>query len=57
MYTSAERVAIHAEIMKRSYFVINTVQQYVHNKLDKTLIDDEMATLLRAVKCIEAWLK
>lgn len=57
MYTSAERVAIHNEIMKRSYFVINTVQQYVHNKIDKTLTDEEMATLLRAIKCIEAWLK
>lgn len=57
MYSSAERVAIQAEIVKRSHFVINTVQQYILNKLDKTLTDDEMSTLLRAIKCVEAWLK
>lgn len=57
MYTSAERVAIQNEITKRTHFVMNTVQQYLLSKLEKAITDDEMSTLLRAVKCVDSWLK
>lgn len=57
MYTSAERVAIQTEIIKRTAFVLNIVQQFIMSKIEKNLNDDDMATLLRAVKCIESWLK
>lgn len=57
MYTSVQRVAIQNEICKRTPFVISTVQQFILTKLEQQLNDDDMATLLRAVKCSEAWLK
>lgn len=57
MFVSAERVAIQAEIFKRTHFVISTVQQYILSKMERTLNDNEMATIMRAVKCVDAWLK
>lgn len=57
MYTSVQRVTIQNEICKRTLFVISTVQQFILSKLEQTITDDDMATLLRAVKCSEAWLK
>lgn len=57
MYTSVQRVTIQNEICKKTAFVINTVQQFVSSKLEQTIGDNDMATLLRAVKCTEAWLK
>lgn len=58
MYASVLRVAIQSEICKRTPFVMNTIQQAMVSKLEQTNIgDDDMATLLKAVKCAEAWLK
>lgn len=57
MYTSVQRVTIQNEICKRTPFVISTVQQFILSKLEQNISDDDMATLLRAVKCAEAWLK
>lgn len=57
MYTSVQRVTVQGEICKRTPFVINTVQQFILSKLEQTISDNDMATLLRAVKCSEAWLK
>lgn len=57
MYTSVQRVTIQNEISKRTPFVINTVQQFLLSKADQILSDDDMVTLLRAVKCSEAWIK
>lgn len=59
MYTSVQRVAIQGEICKRTPFIITTVQQFILSKLEQTpqLSDGDMSTLLRAVKCSEAWLK
>lgn len=59
MYTSVQRVTIQNEICKRTPFVMSTVQQFILTKLEQTpqISDDDMATLLRAVKCSEAWLK
>lgn len=57
MYTSVQRVAVQGEICKRTPFVISTVQQFILSKLEQTISDNDMATLLRAVKCSEAWLK
>lgn len=59
MYTSVQRVTIQGEMCKRTPLVINTVQQFILTKLEQTpqLSDDEMSTLLRAVKCSEAWLR
>lgn len=58
MYSSVQRVAIQNEICKRTLFVINTVQQFISTKLEvQNVSDADMSTLLRAVKCVEAWLK
>lgn len=57
MYTSVQRVAVQNEICKRTPFVINTVQQFILSKIEHTFSEDAMASLLRAVKCLEAWLK
>lgn len=51
-----QRVSVSGEICKRTPFVINIVEQYVLTKCDANLEDEDMATLLRAVKCAEAWL-
>lgn len=57
MYTSVQRVTIQNEICKRTPFVISTVQQFILSKAEQIISDDDMVTLLRAVKCSEAWLK
>lgn len=57
MYTSVQRVTTQNEICKRTPFVISTVQQFLLSKTEQILNDDDMVTLLRAVKCSEAWLK
>lgn len=44
------------EVCKRAPFVIDIVQQFVMSKCDENLEDEDMATLLRAVKCAESWL-
>lgn len=57
IYTSVRRVEIRNEIIKRTQFVIDIVQQLILNKCEVNLNDDDMQALLRAVKCVEAWLK
>lgn len=57
MYTSVQRITIQNEISKRTPFVISTVQQFLLSKAEQILNDDDMVTLLRAVKCSEAWMK
>lgn len=57
MFASVQRAAVRNEVCKRTPFVINLVQQFILSKLDQTLSDNDMSTLLRAVKCAESWLK
>lgn len=57
MFTSVQRVSVRNEVWKWTSFVINIVEQFILSKLDQTLSDNDMSTLLRAVKCAESWLK
>lgn len=57
MFASVQRAAVRNEVCKRTPFVINIVEQFILSKLDQTWSDNDMSTLLRAVKCAESWLK
>lgn len=57
IYASVQRVSIRNEICKRTQYVINIVEQFILSKCDQALTDEDMSTLLRAVKCVEAWIK
>lgn len=57
MFASVQRAAVRNEVCKRTPYVINIVQQFILSKLDQTMSDSDMSTLIRAVKCAEAWLK
>lgn len=57
IFTSVQRVAIRAEINKRTPFVVNIIQQIISSKCDGEIEEGEMDTLLRTVKCAEAWIK
>lgn len=57
IYTSVRRVEVRNEIIKRTEFVIEIIQQLILSKCETNIDDEEMAALQRAVKCAEAWLK
>lgn len=56
IYTSVQRVGITSEMSKRTPLVVNIAEQYILSKCDTDSDSDEMVSLLKAVKCTEAWM-
>lgn len=57
MFSSVQRVAVRNEVCKRTQYVLNIVEQFIQSKVELELAENDLSIILRAVKCVDAWLK